>query len=132
MIHSGYSLYLYYAVKYTWIIWTLFVIQQIAFGVFLWFRREDGWYWGCIPFVNIFKKRELGGINLALCIFTCIFSIAALTSLQPTPICIALILTVIVNKKFAQVYLNYCNPWVYCLVPFGKYVSYNKEVEACK
>lgn len=126
------SLYLSVAIAYEYQIWALFIMQQIAFGVFLWFKRDDRWWLGCIPFANVFKKKELAGLGTTLCVLSAIFTFSALISMQLIPSFIALCLNTYYNWRFSNIYFNVKTAGMYTFIPFGKYVSYVREVRACR
>lgn len=123
---------LYWAVRAQPYVWLYLVVQQMAFGAYLWFMREDNPWLGAVPVVNLFKKHKMGGAGMFLTVMTCLFTVTALLSAHWTQLLVALILNSIVNYKFGAMYFTAASPIIYAFVPFGKFFCYYKEVSACK
>lgn len=103
------------------------LITSILFGLYLKKMQYSNWYLGCIPGVNLWFKKELGGCNillLALQLYcTVMFFYTGITYLTV----LALGLKLYHDFKFASCMMNESSPQVFAFVPLAKYYLMYKE-----
>lgn len=88
----------------------------------------DKWWLGLLPFGHYYYKRELAGVELYFIIPSILTLVSFITSYSAVSLVLWLIFSAICNYKFAVIYLDSYNAWLYSLVPFAQYGVMIKEV----
>ena len=119
-------------VAYSWVyLGSYIIIAIIVTKVIsaLYLRTDyDKWWSALLPFGHYYYKRQLAGIELYFIIPSILAHLTFITSYSIVPFLIWLVFSCICDYKFAILYLDNYNAFVYALVPFAKYVIMLKEV----
>ena len=103
------------------------IISKIIVALHLRAQGYDKWWLAIIPFCHLFCKRELSGLQLYLIIPYLVFTVLFLWTYDFFFFIIMLVLCVLINRQYAYICIDSCNPWIYSLVPFYKYFIMLKE-----
>lgn len=105
-----------------------FILCKLISAVYLWATDYNKWWLGILPFGHVYYKIELAGISPVLMSFYVVLCPLSLVDYNVYLFAIAMILDIISNYKFADMYIDNGNPWLYSCLPFAKYVIMIKEV----
>ena len=105
-----------------------FILCKVVSALYLKVTGYDKWWLGFIPFGHVYYKIELAGISPVLLLsYTAVF-LLAIADFNIYMLFVAVLLDIVSNQKFANIYIDDVNPWVYACVPFMKYIIMLKEV----
>lgn len=114
-------------VYYKYYIIAILVITKVISALFL--RTDyDKWWTGLLPLGHYYYKRQLAGVELYFLIPSIIALLLFITNRGFVFFIMWSLLSSICNYKFAVIYLDRYNAFVYSLVPFAKYVIMLREV----
>lgn len=104
------------------------VIAKLVNMAYLFVTGYDKYWLAVVPFGHLYVKSDLAGVNKILLSLSAILSLLSLYSYDLITSIITLILVIVINVKYSSIYVDDCNPYVYSMVPFAKYIIMCKEV----
>ena len=96
------------------------ILMSLMFGYYLKKLEYPNWYLGCLPIVNLWFKRSLGGCNIILLLLQLHGTLMLFYTGFTYITVMALVVRVINDYTFAKCMLNCTSPKLYAFVPFAK------------